>query len=211
MIKKSFVAAAMGCLLASSALAAGEVSYTPRTNVPEGAVLDGLSFKAVVIKTVRVRNGQPVGEEKLPFEPELLAWARGAMDKMGFQFTGNDADPLFSLRVQCSDEACGVVSGIRRDTYLLRVEGGRQYFLKVPDRSVTEYSSGAPVDTQLASAEAAQRAAAFSATRAALQAMATHVSEANSPEALAQYKRLFEGPVQQGAAPKAGRKKATAR
>lgn len=214
MLKKFVVAAAVACLLAGPALAGGggEVRYTPRFNVPESAVLDGLSFRAVVMKTVSVRNGQPLEQEKLSFEPELLAWVREAMDKMGFRVTGNDADPLFALHVQCSDDGCRVNSGIRRDTYLLRVEGGRQYFLKIPDRSVAEYFGGADVGPQFSDGEVAQRDAAFRALRAALQDMATHVSEANSPEALAQYKRLFETEVApQGAASKAARKKAAAR
>ena len=215
MNKKSLVAAVMAYLLAGSALASGggEVSYTPRTNVPESAVLDGLSFKAVVIKTYRVRNAQHggLGEEKLSFEPELLAWARDAMGKMGFQLTGNDADPLFSLRVQCFESGCGVVSGIRRDTYLPRTEGGRQYFLKIPDRAVAEYSTSA--GSQLADVDAAQREAAFKAVRDALQAMAAHVAQANSPEAQAQYRHWFEGAARsspQGASTKVGRPKPVA-
>lgn len=212
MIKKSVVAAAMACLLTGPALAEGggeAVDYTPLSNAPESVVLDGLSLRGVALKTIRLRNGQQQGQEKLSFEPEILAWVREAMDKMGFRLTGSNADPLFVLRLRCSDNWCGVESGIRRETYLLRVEGGRRYFLKIPDRTVADYASSA--GSKLTNVEAAQREAAFSAMRAALQAMATHVAEANSPEALEKQTRLFESAVPPRAASKAAGKKSAAR
>lgn len=213
MTKKSILAALAACLLAGPTLAeegAAGGDYPLFPNVPEAALLDGLSFSAVVLKTVKREfddGGQKQAEGELSFKPQLHGWVREALGAMGFRLTGAQTDPSFVLLVNCGGKECSTTAWIQRDTYLLRVEGGRQFLLRLPGRFVTEYFEVAT--SSLADAEGAQKDAAFRSVRAALLSMASHVAAGNSPEALARYRWIDAGSAPQGA--KAARQPTAAR
>lgn len=184
--------ALLGTTGARAADAAAETEEYKIPNHPYSLQLDGLGLREVAIQTkLRDSAGNDIG--KVPNEAALRSWTQKALETVGYRITGDADDPKLVLFANCEGKRCDAFAWLVRDTYIRKVSGGQQYFIRSPDLAVGEWSS--VYSSELPEDAAGLEQAAYGSVRGAILEFSKAVIEAQKPEVLAREKRLFVSPL----------------
>lgn len=196
----TLAAAALALLGATGARAADAAAVSEEymiPNHPHSLQLHELALREVSVQT-RLRDGDGKDMGKVAVEAALREWTHKAVRAVGYRLTGDPDDPRLVLFSDCEGRRCETFAWLVRDAYIRKVDGNQQYFVRIPDIAVGEWSSvySSKLDDDI---EKALEQAVYGSVRGAMIEFSKAVIEAQKPDVLAREKRLFTSPVTRGA------------